>query len=43
MAILETDMVRLEQIFLPYMITPDGKTLYENMVDKGFYLTEGKD
>jgi len=24
------------------MITPDNRTLYENMADKGFYLTEGK-
>lgn len=42
MAILETEMVKMEQIFLPYMITPDNRTLYENMADKGFYLTEGK-
>jgi len=42
MAILETEMVKMEQIFLPYMITPDNRTLYENMADKGFYLTEGE-
>lgn len=42
MAILETEMVELEQIFLPYMITKNNQTLYESMVDKGFYLTEGK-
>lgn len=29
MAILETEMVRMEQIFLPYMITKNNKTLYE--------------
>ncbi len=34
MAILETQMVKMEQIFLPYMITRDGKTLFETM-DKG--------
>jgi hypothetical protein len=42
MAILETEMVKMEQIFLPYMITPDNKTLYEAMVDKKFYLGAGK-
>lgn len=42
MAILETEMVRLEQIFLPYMITKNDRTLYEAMVDHKFYLTEGK-
>lgn len=41
-AMLEYEMVRIEQIFLPYMITPNGKTLYEGMVEKGFYLGEGK-
>ena len=42
MAILETEMVKMEQIFLPYMITKNNQTLYESMVDRGFYLTEGK-
>lgn len=41
LALLETEMVKMEQIFLPYMITKDDKTLYEAMVDKQFYLTEG--
>jgi len=43
MAILETEMVRMEQIFLPYMVTKDDKTLYEAMVDKKFFLPEGKE
>ena len=42
MAILETEMVTMEQIFLPYMVTKNDKTLYEAMVDKKFFLTEGK-
>lgn len=42
MAILETGMVQMEQIFLPYMVTKDNKTLYEAMIDKKFYLTEGE-
>lgn len=42
MAILETEMVTIEQIFLPYMVLKEDKTLYEAMVDHQFYLTEGK-
>lgn len=42
MAILETEMVKIEQVFLPYMITHDGRTLYEGMAEKGFYLTQGR-
>lgn len=42
MAILETEMVKMEQIFLPYVIVKDDKTLYEVMKEKSFYLTEGQ-
>ena len=42
MAIIETEMVTLDQVFLPYMTTKTGKTLYQVMVSQGFYLTEGK-
>jgi len=42
MAIVETEMVRIEQVFLPYWITPSGKTLYDHLVDTKFQLTEGK-
>ncbi len=42
MAIIETDMVKMEQVFLPYMQMGD-KTLYEAIEEKKFYLTEGKD
>jgi hypothetical protein len=41
MALLETEMVKMEQIFLPYMITGDNKTLFERMVDHKFMLPEG--
>ena len=41
MAILETEMVTMEQVFLPYLITGD-KTLYQMMIDRGFYLPEGR-
>lgn len=42
MAILETQMVKMEQIFLPYMIMQSGKTLFEDMVKTGFKLLGGK-
>lgn len=29
MAIVDTKMVQLDQVFLPYAIMPDGRTLYE--------------
>jgi len=41
MAILETEMVRMEQVFLPYIVNQDGRTLYEVMVDRHFLLGEG--
>lgn len=43
MAILETEMVKMEQVFLPYMITKNDQTLYEAMVEHKFYLPEGKE
>lgn len=42
MAYLETQMVTMEQLFLPYMLTRDNKTLYQAMLDRGFYLPEGR-
>lgn len=42
MAILETQMVKMEQVFLPYMVMRDGKTLFEGMVKTGFQLLGGK-
>lgn len=43
MAILETEMVKMEQIFLPYMMVGDKHTLYEAMVDSRFQLGQGKE
>lgn len=42
MALLETEMVRMEEIFLPYVITPGGQTIYQVMAGKGFLLGPGK-
>lgn len=41
MSLLETEMVKMQQIFLPYVITPDGQTIYDLMAGKGFLLGEG--
>lgn len=41
MAILETEMVSIDQIFLPYMQMQSGKILYEVMLDHRLQLPEG--
>jgi len=33
MAIIELEMVKIEQVFLPYAIAKNGKTFYENVLD----------
>ena len=40
MAILETEMVKMEQIFLPYIQTQNGQTLFE-VFEKRKMLTAG--
>lgn len=42
MSLLETEMVRMEEIFLPYVITPGGQTIYQVMAGKGFLLGPGE-
>lgn len=42
MAILETEMVKMEQIFLPYVIGRDGRTLYEVAISSHL-LTTGEE
>lgn len=42
LALLETEMVKMEQIFLPYIITGSGKTVYEIMAGMNFQLNEGR-
>lgn len=36
MALLETEMVRMEQIFLPYVVTRSGATLFEVLKEQKF-------
>lgn len=44
LAILETEMVSIDQIFLPYMqVGNDGKILYEVMLERHLQLPSGHD
>lgn len=36
MALLDTGMVSLDQLFLPYLVTGHGETLYDHMLSGGF-------
>ncbi len=42
LAIIEVEMVTMEQVFLPYMQVKDGQTLYEVIEARGFQLPEGR-
>jgi len=39
MALLDIEMVRMEEIFMPYIIDSQGKTLFEKLEEKQFLLT----
>ena len=43
LALLETEMVRMEEIFLAYVITSDGRTLFERLEEKHFLLGPGRE
>lgn len=43
MAILDWEMVKLEEIFLPYAIMKNGQTFFENAEASGFLLDIGKE
>jgi len=34
--LVETKTVKIEQVFLPYVVTKFGKTLYEQISESGF-------
>ena len=42
LAIVETKMVKPQQVFLPYMVTDTGKTLYERFEDNPKLLEGGQ-
>lgn len=41
-ALIETQMVKTEEVFLPYMLTVKGETLYEQISGSQFHLGDGK-
>lgn len=42
LALVDTDMVKMEEVFLPYMIDAKGQTFFEVMQERGFAaLPEG--
>jgi len=45
LALLETRMVDMEEVFLPYAVGENGKTLYESMRERNFQLPsdDGRD
>ena len=42
MAILDWEMVKIEEIFLPYMVTKTGQTFFEMAENNGFLLGAGE-
>ncbi len=43
MALIEIEMVQMQEIFLPYAVQKDGKTLYENILENPqFLLSSGE-
>ena len=42
MALLELEMVKAEELFLPYMMVSSNQTLFESMEQKGFLLSGPK-
>ena len=42
MAILETEMVTMSEIFLPYVITPSGQTVFDRVMESSFLLKESE-
>ena len=43
LALIETEMVEMREIFLPYMMVDDQTTMYQKMLNNGFagYLEQG--
>lgn len=42
MALYETEIVELPQVFLPFAVAKDGKTIYEKVNSGNFLLDSGK-
>jgi hypothetical protein len=41
MALIDWEMVKLEEVFLPYAVNKDGRTYFEVIEDRGFSLESG--
>ena len=41
LALLDTEMVKLEEVFLPYIIINNGKTCFEILENRSFQLPSG--
>lgn len=42
MALVDTDQVKLEEVFLPYAITKDNKTFFETIQENKYQLGSGQ-
>lgn len=42
-AMIDTEQVKPEEVFLPYMLNAQGQTLFEAMIDRQFLLPSGRD
>ena len=42
LALVETEMVKLEEVFLPYVAQAGGRTFFEVVEEKGLLLPEGE-
>ena len=42
MALIDTQQVKLEEVFLPYAVGRDGKTFFESIESKGYLLPSGQ-
>ena len=40
MALLDINMVKFEEVFMPYIVDSNGKTLFEKLEEKQFLLTQ---
>ena len=38
MALVDINMVQMEEIFLPYIRTSDGKTFFQQIEERKFFL-----
>lgn len=42
LALVETNMVKMEEVFMPYLVMPDGQTLFQMVEQKQFLIEAPK-